>query len=112
MLANAKRHIGTFDQKAILLSASESFDGAGQKVESYSEGESLWCREVPQRGFERFTSQQFIGKSVLVLEFREYRDYVTVLHRVRFRGKDWQVHDVRPVGRNEGMELEMSVRSE
>lgn len=112
MLANAKRSIGSFDQQATILVPSTQLDGAGQEIATWSEGDTLWCREVPQRGSERFASQQFIGKASLLLELREYRAGITVLNRVRFREQDWQIHDVRMVGRNEGLELELTVRSE
>jgi hypothetical protein len=47
-----------------------------------------------------------------MLELREYRATITTLYRMRYRGQDWQIHDVRVVGRNEGLELQLTVRSE
>jgi head-tail adaptor len=112
MLKNSTRPIGAFDQQATILAPSESTDGAGQVVATFTAGETLWCREVRERGYERFAGEQFVGKSALMLELREYRGYITTLYRMRYRGQDWQVHDVRVVGRNEGLELSLTVRSE
>lgn len=112
MLANSKRPIGSFDQQVTLLEPSPSLDGAGQEIITWHTVATVWARDVPQRGSERFAAQQVIGTAMLLLELREYRADVTVLWKVRFRGQDWDIHNVRPVGRNEGLELECTVRSE
>jgi len=67
---------------------------------------------VPQRGGERFASQQVIGSAVIVLELREYWAGLSVTDKIRFRSKDWDIRDIRPIGRTEGMELDLYVRSE
>lgn len=112
MLANARRDIGAFDQLVSVLVNTPTLDGAGQPIDAFAVDRTVWAREVPQRGGERFISQQVIGTGVLVLELREYLSGLTVLNRIRFRSKDWDIRDIRIVGRNEGMELDVTVRSE
>jgi SPP1 family predicted phage head-tail adaptor len=66
---------------------------------------------MPQRGSERFTAQQIIGKAVVTFKTR-YRPDITVLNRIRYDSRDYDIHDVRELGRRDALEIDASARAE
>lgn len=89
-------------------------DAAGQPVESWIKvhaDDSLAAHVVPNRGGERFTAQQIVGKAVVVFKVR-WRSDVDTKCRILYDGKTWDVLDVRPLGQREALEIDATARSD
>lgn len=99
------------DRQITLQVLTVSQDGAGQPVESWSDVATVWAWVRPFRGGERFTAQQIVGKAVTTFVIR-YLAGVTVTHRIAHDGRQWDIHDIREVGRHEGLEIDATARSD
>ena len=108
----AKRSIlGFLDRRVTIQVNAPTLDGAGQEVEVWSTVATVWMRVKPQRGGERFQAHQVMGKAVTTFQARHRTD-VSVLNRLVYDGKDWDIHDVREMGRKRGIEIDATARSE
>ena len=102
--------IGLLDRRVTIQSNTPTTDGAGQEVESWSTVATVWMGVKPQRGGERFQAHQVLGKAVTTFQARHRTD-VTVLNRLQYNGQDWDIHDVREIGRKRGIEIDATARS-
>ena len=103
--------IGLLDRRVKIQALTTAADGAGQPVETWSDIATVWARVRPFRGGERFLARQVVGQAVTTFEIR-HRAGVTILNRLVYAGRSWDIHDVREVGRREGLELDATARSE
>lgn len=101
--------IGKMDRRIMIQSLSVSLDGAGQPVETWADVEEVWAQVTPQPGGEGFRSRQIMGRAVTVFKIR-YRSGVTAQHRVVYGGQNYDIHDVREIGRREMLEIDTSAR--
>jgi len=105
---------GDLDRSIVIQSKTVTQDAFGQDVETWTKihtATTLAAGVLPVRGGERFTAQQTIGKGMVTFRVR-WRDDVTVLNRIVYDGRNWDIHDVRPLGRREGLEIDASARAE
>lgn len=102
---------GELDRTIELQSATTSPNSFGEPVETWTTYVTLAARVTPQRGNERFAAHQIIGRAVTTFRVR-YRAGVTIEHRIRYDSRDWDIHDVREVGRREGLEIDATARAE
>lgn len=102
---------GDLDRTIELQSVSTVQNSFGEPVETWATFATVAAKVSPQRGDERFTAQQIVGKAVVTFKLR-YRTDVTVLNRIRYVGRDYDIHDVRELGRREGLEIDASARAE
>jgi len=104
--------IGLLTERVGLQSLSTILDAAGQPIETWTTTLTVWGRVMPQRGGERFTARQIMGQAVSVFRIR-YRTGLTVNGtRLSYDGRTWDIHDIREVGRNDGLEMDATARSE
>lgn len=66
------------------------------------------------RGSERFTVQQLVGKTFVTFTCRWSNQVsdLAVTDRVTYEGRAFDIHDVRELGNREGMEIDASTRNE
>jgi SPP1 family predicted phage head-tail adaptor len=106
---------GTLDRSIkIQQNAGSTYTDAGDPValwQNVHTGDFLAARMVPNRGAERFQNQQIVGQSVLTFYIR-WRDDVNTKCRLVYDGKNYDIKDVREIGRREGLELDVTVRSD
>lgn len=102
---------GELDRTIALQSVSTVADSFGELLETWTTFASPAARVVPNRGNERFAAQQVVGHAVVTFRIR-YRTDLSVLNRIVYDGKQWDIHDVREVGRREGLEIDATARSE
>ena len=105
---------GELNRSIVIQGASVTQDGFGEDVYTWTKihtDDTLPAAIKPNRGNERFTAQQVVGKAVATFKIR-WRSDVTVTNRIVYDGRDWDIHDVRPLGRREGLEIDVSARSE
>ena len=105
---------GDLDRSVIIQAVTVTQNAFGEPVETWVKihaAATIAAAIKPQRGGERFTSQQVVGKAITTFRIRHRTD-VTVLNRIVYDGKTWDIHDVRELGRREGLEIDASARSE
>ncbi|WP_157014893.1 phage head closure protein [Mesorhizobium xinjiangense] len=71
---------------------------------------TVWAQQRPNRGNERFAAQQIAGSAVMTFHIR-YRD-VSVTDRLRYAGKEWNITDVREIGRGVVTEIDAVARQD
>lgn len=104
--------IGLGYRRLTIQALSVVQDAAGQPIETWSETVTVWAKLVTQRGEERFTAQQVMGKAITTFRIR-FRDGLDVkTNRVWYEGQAYDIHAIRELGRREAIELDCSARSE
>lgn len=88
--------------------------GTGEEIVSWNEIASVWAQKVENVGQERFSSDQFVGKTARTFRFRwsNATKAVTVTHRIVFDGVEHDIQNMREIGRREGIEVDCTARSE
>lgn len=71
----------------------------------------VWASARPNRGAERFEAQQLVGSAVMTFQIR-YRGDVGIEDRIGFKGRTWDIHDVREIGREVGTEIDATARAD
>ncbi|MCL4822042.1 MAG: phage head closure protein [Vicinamibacteria bacterium] len=71
-----------------------------------------WARVLPGTGAERYGDQQLVATNATRFRMRGYRDDVTPLNRLRYRGREYDIHGVQEIGRREGLEVLAEARAE
>lgn len=105
---------GELNRSIVIQAATTTQNGFGEPVETWAKihtADTLPAAIKPERGGERFTAQQVVGKAVITFKIR-WRTDVTTINRIVYDGRDWDIHDVRPLGKREGLEIDASARSE
>jgi SPP1 family predicted phage head-tail adaptor len=105
---------GRLDRRITIQGKVVTQDEFGGEVVTWSDVATVWAEKIENRGQERFSAQQFVGKSAKTFKIRWSATVavVTTEHRVVFDGRQHDIHDVREVGRREGIEIDCTVRSE
>ena len=104
--------IGLLNKRLTIEQVSTVPDATGQPIETWSPLMTVWGRVMPQRGGERFIAHQTIGRAVSTIRIR-YRSGLTIdTTRILFDGRTWDIHDLRTIGMNEGLEMDVSARAE
>ena len=103
---------GRLDRLVTIQARTTAQDSAGMPIETWADEEQVWAQKVPQRGDERFTARQIVGKAVTTWRLR-FLDWLTVHnHRLLDGTQVYDIHDVREIGRRAGLELDATARSE
>jgi SPP1 family predicted phage head-tail adaptor len=105
---------GNLDRSIIIQAKTPTQNEFGEPVDVWAKihtADTIPAAVRPLRGSESFTARQVVGKAVVTFRIR-YRADVTTLNRIVYNGRDHDIHDVREVGRREGLEIDASARSE
>lgn len=105
---------GRLDRSIQIQAATTTQNDVGEPVDTWANlhsESSIPAAYTPQRGNERFSAQQLVGRAVVTFRVR-YRDDVNTKCRIVYDGKNWDIHDVREIGRREGLDIDASARSE
>jgi SPP1 family predicted phage head-tail adaptor len=102
---------GELDRIISLQTATVTHDAAGQPIETWK-GINVPAHIKRIKGGERFTADQDIGKESITFKIRYRTIRPTVLNRIVYLGRNWDIHDVRELGRREGLEIDATARSE
>lgn len=81
-----------------------------EEIRDWADVATVWAQQRPNRGSERFAAQQVAGTAVMMFHIR-YRD-VKVEDVIRYDGKEWNVTDVREVGRRVVTEIDCVARQD
>ena len=102
---------GMLDKLITIQSVTIAPDTFGQAIETWADVADVAARVMPVRGGESFTESQRIGRAVTTFQIR-YRTAVTAGNRIVYGGRNWDILDVREVGRREGLEIDARARAE
>lgn len=83
----------------------------GESIKEWSDVIDLPAQQRPNRGDERFAAQQLSGSAVMTFHVR-YRDDISVEDRLFYDGREWNITDVREVGRNKLTEIDAVARQD
>lgn len=78
---------------------------------------STWAKVTDIKGNERYTGDQFVGKSVVMFEILQRASFRPNVadHRIAYNGLYYDIHDVRQIEESnlkEGWAIDASARSE
>lgn len=103
---------GQLDRRITLQTLDLTQDVTGQPIEGWSTLDTIWARVRSQRGAERFDAQQVVGRAVTTFLIRHRTDIEVDTMRIQYDSRDWDITDVRELGRKEGIEIDATARSE
>jgi SPP1 family predicted phage head-tail adaptor len=105
---------GPLDRRITIQGKVVTHNEYGEEIVTWSTVATVWAQKIENRGQERFAAQQFVGKSAKTFKIRWSTAVaaVTTEHRVTFDGRQHDIQDVRELGRREGIEIDVTVRSE
>ena len=103
---------GDLDRSIDIQTSTATQNSVGEPILTWADvASAVPARVMPTRGGERFTAQQVVGDAVTTFRIR-YRTGVTVRNRIVYDGKNWDIRDVREIGRREGLEIDATARSD
>lgn len=101
---------GKLDRRLTVLRFGETGrDALNQPIEGFSPVARVWAQQRPIRGEERFEAQQVAASQVMTFHIR-YRKDLTVKDRVLYDGREWDIKDVREIGRRVVTEFDCVAR--
>lgn len=80
-------------------------DGFGNPVETYVPTEDVWAEAKQESGREFFAYGGINSERKVVFKLRWIEPEVRVYDRVLYAGREHNIHEVRELGRKEGLEL-------
>lgn len=105
---------GSLDRRIVIEEKVETQSSSGHPVESWRVVSPIWAGIRYDRGSERFNAPQYVGRSVVTFRVRwsSITKGITVEHRISYEDRQYDILDIRELGRREGIEIDASVRSE
>ena len=105
---------GQLDRRIRIEAKSITHSDSGQEVVTWTELATVAARKIENRGAERFAAQQIVGHAVKTFWIRwsETVSAITTEHRIVFDGRNYDITDVREIGRRVGLEIDAFAPSE
>ncbi len=95
---------GDMDRWITIQSVEYVFDDFGGFEEVWTDVADVWAHVSQQSGREFFAAGGIQSERKVVFRLR-WLDGITVIHRVVYDGREHNIHEVRELGRREGLEL-------
>jgi SPP1 family predicted phage head-tail adaptor len=102
---------GSLDRRVTIQRKTVTQSSSGDPVETWDDVATVWAQVLPDRGGERFARRQLVGSAVVLFRMR-YLSGVTVLDRLSYGDKLWDIVDVRETGRREGLDIDATARAD
>lgn len=103
---------GELDKSIAIQTNTPVQDAFGEPIDSWATTVTVAAKVMPTRGGERFTAQQYVGRTVVTFKIRWRTTPPTVKNRIVYDGRTYDITDVRELGRREGLEIDATARSE
>lgn len=105
---------GRLDRRITIKRKSITQNDFGEEITTWVTVATVWAQKIEARGAERFSAQQFIGHAVTTFRIRWSTTVseITAEHQISFDGRDFDVTDIREIGRREGIEIDAYASSE
>ncbi len=103
---------GRMDQRVTLQRVTRTQDNIGGTVETWADIATVWARIVPMAGMEgpdaqRVNPQTRFRATIWWKGDPNGSPYYTAADRLVWRGREYGIESVVPIGRNERMELRL-----
>ncbi|RJP54170.1 MAG: head-tail adaptor protein [Anaerolineaceae bacterium] len=105
---------GALDRRLTIQEKVITQSDSGEEQVTWSTIATVWAQKIENRGSERFAAQQYVGHSVRTFKIRYSSTVaaVTTEHRLVYDGVNYDITDVRELGRREGIEIDAYAPSE
>lgn len=100
---------GDLDRRITLQKRTEQQDTYGQPIITWVPIATVWAQMQQQSGREFMAGAIPVSERRVVFRMR-HRSDITVLDRVTHDGDEFDVNEVRELGRREGLELHTTAR--
>lgn len=110
-MAKGRLNSGMLDRQLTIRTVTYANDAAGQPVETWADGDTVWAQRDDKDGREASGSGERAAEVDAVFIIR-YRDDVTPVNRVSIDGREYDVVSVLEIGRREGLEISARARAE
>lgn len=100
---------GDLDRRIVLERRVEQQDASGQPIITWTPIATVWAQVQQQSGREFMSGAIPVSERRVVFRMRHRTD-VTVLDRVAYDGDEFDLNEVRELGRREGLELHTTAR--
>mgnify|MGYP001765327238 CR=1 FL=1 len=95
---------GDMDRRIMIQGVEYIFDDYGGYEEVWTDVATVWAEVKQESGREFFAAAAIQSERKVVFRLR-WLDGITVVHRVLYGGREHNIHEVRELGRQEGLEL-------
>lgn len=105
---------GRRDRRIEILANNATPDDAGQPIPNWVVVATIWAEKIEQRSQENRQDIQLVGQTAKIFRvlWSAQTRGITVLHRLRFDGRDHEITGVSEVGRREGIQIDCYARGE
>jgi len=105
---------GEMDRRIRIERKSTSAGSSGEEVDTWTEVDTVAAILVELRGYERAALRQLIGHAITTFQIRwsVVTATVTVKDRIVYGNRNFNITDVREIGRREGIALDCFAPSE
>lgn len=105
---------GAMDRRITLQRNTPVQGTSGAMRENWEDVSEVWAQWAPLRSDERFADQERLGFGLGTFRIRwsGTASQVNTTWRIFFAGRQYDIRDVRPVGRKETIEIDARCRSE
>lgn len=105
---------GRLDRRITIQRKSITQSDSGDEVVTWVDVDTVWAEKIENRGAERFSIKQIVGHAVRTFRFRWSVTVaeITTEHRLIFDDREYDITDVREIGRREGIEVDCYAPSE
>lgn len=102
---------GDLDRRITIERATIEYSGSGEPIETWNALATVWAKVDQQGGREFFATAQEVSERKVVFRIR-WIEGLNVLDRVMLDGAEHDIHEVRRLGRKEGVELHTTAAGE
>ena len=95
---------GDIDRRITIERLTVTYSESGEPIQAWEAVATVWAKVEQQGGREFFATAQEVSERKVVFRIR-WIEGLTVLDRVMLDGAVHDIHEVRRLGRKEGVEL-------
>lgn len=99
---------GELNRRITLQAKTTTRDVDGAEIAAWSDVATVWAKVTPTFAKERNAAPQVMPVEQATVLIR-WRDGVNEAMRVLYKGKQWQIDGIAPVGIDEGLQLSVQI---
>ena len=99
---------GELNRRLSLIRKETTRDAYGAEIATWVVVATVWAKVTPVFASERNAAPQTmpVDQATVLIN---WRTDITAAWRIRYRGKDWQITGIAPIGRDEALQLTMQI---
>lgn len=106
---------GRLDRRVTIEQLTETQNGVGETIKTWSTLATLWAERVPQGVVQKYNTQQQYAEVTAVFRIRWFPHASAIspeLHRVVYRDRVYDVHGTEEIGRRDGLMILTAARAD